>query len=115
MRWGVWSPDDQECWLPVMEQLYDQHWKCSSTSSPSRDDVESENRSIPQILHFIWLGEDFPPEFASLQQRWAEMHPGWEIKLWGDDEIRLLVLENQAAFDDVHNYGGKSDIARYEV
>jgi mannosyltransferase OCH1-like enzyme len=41
---------------------------------------------IPRILHFIWLGhEPIPMRLREFRAGWERLHPGWEIRDWGED------------------------------
>jgi hypothetical protein len=43
---------------------------------------------IPRIFHQIWVGPDpLPNEYAVYQQTWLEHHPGWELRLWTEENI----------------------------
>ena len=43
---------------------------------------------IPRIFHQIWVGPDpLPDEFAAYGQTWLDHHPGWELKLWTDENF----------------------------
>jgi mannosyltransferase OCH1-like enzyme len=43
---------------------------------------------IPRIFHQIWLGPDPPPEHENAYRAsWGEYHPGWEVRLWREDEL----------------------------
>lgn len=75
---------------------------------------------IPKILHRIWLGGDAPPVYQSFLERWRVLHPGWEIRDWGDGDFGWL--KNQHLFDSASEYVAqdavyqmKSDVARYEI
>jgi mannosyltransferase OCH1-like enzyme len=72
------------------------------------------------ILHQMWVGGPLPEQHA----RWIEgvkaMHPGWEHRLWGDDDLRWL--QNRDVYDDAenrvpdHKVGQfRSNVARYEI
>jgi mannosyltransferase OCH1-like enzyme len=41
---------------------------------------------IPKLLHFIWVGDENRRPDA-LIQTWAAQHPGWDVKLWTNDDI----------------------------
>ena len=44
--------------------------------------------AIPRIIHRIWVGpEELPAEFAAFGEQWADMHPGWEHRLWTEDNL----------------------------
>ncbi len=70
---------------------------------------------IPKIIHQIWLGSPFPDKYKAWQETWLAHHPGWEYKLWTDDDIASLKLENGDLLERAVNYGQKSDILRYEI
>ncbi len=43
---------------------------------------------IPRLFHQIWLGpQPFPKEFKSYQRTWLEQNPGWELRLWTEDDL----------------------------
>lgn len=45
---------------------------------------------IPRVFHQIWLGLDPLPEtHASYQETWLRHHPGWELRLWTEDNMPL--------------------------
>lgn len=51
---------------------------------------------IPRILHRIWIGGPLPKEFAGYGRKWAELHPGWSVRL---HERPPFPLRNQGLFD----------------
>lgn len=71
--------------------------------------------NIPKIIHQIWLGSPFPKRYKRFQDLIKTLHPGWDYKLWTDENIKQLRLFNQKAYDTASNFGEKSDIARYEI
>jgi inositol phosphorylceramide mannosyltransferase catalytic subunit len=78
------------------------------------DIITSEYR-IPPIIHFIWLGSPLPEVSRELIETWKFFHPGWTVKVWGDQEAKEFKMVNREAFDGALNYGEKSDIWRYEI
>jgi mannosyltransferase OCH1-like enzyme len=69
---------------------------------------------IPHIIHRIWLGNDPMPEpFQHFGESWRQHHPGWEMRLWTDDN--LPELRYPEAFDRARNHSERSDVLRYEV
>lgn len=69
---------------------------------------------IPRIIHQIWLGSQVPHKYADWMKSWMNWH-GWEYKLWTDEEVKKIKLVNQDIYDQVSNYGQKSDILRCEL
>lgn len=74
-----------------------------------------KEQKIPKILHMIWLGGELPKKYEVLNQIWKDKNPDWELKIWNDSEIEKLNMANRYLYDNVKNYGAKSDIARYEI
>ncbi|CAM9806975.1 unnamed protein product [Chrysoparadoxa australica] len=109
LRFGLWSEDDAQ-WLQLMQQLYNAHAPRLMAPHPP-----GEQERIPRIIHHCWLGGELPPAFAQLIDGWRQLHPTWEMKLWGEDDVAGLQLKNQQAFDEATNPGMKSDIMRYEI
>ena len=56
---------------------------------------------IPRIFHRVWVGGHMPADLARLGDSWLAKNPGWEMRLWTDDN--LPPLRNQAIYDDAHN------------
>ncbi len=71
---------------------------------------------IPRKLHQIWVGpREVPQGWADA---WRDKHPGWEYRLWREDDIAALPLANAAAYAYYRtqkNWVGMSDIARYSI
>ena len=75
---------------------------------------------IPRKIQFVWLGSELPSFFAGLVDACARLHPGWEIKVWGDDEVRQLIAGMGTGLDARFSeqrlsLSTKSDIARYHI
>lgn len=69
--------------------------------------------AIPRKIHRIWLGGPMPEEFVRYGERWAELHPGWEVRTWTESDLSWL--RNRAEFDDANLLSSKANIARYEI
>ena len=41
---------------------------------------------IPKLFHFIWVGDDGKRPDNCIRT-WIDRHPGWEFRLWGNDEL----------------------------
>lgn len=77
-------------------------------------------RVIPRIFHRVWVGGQMPDEFIETGQTWLEQNPGWELKLWTEDN--LPKLKNQALFDNARHLVEsrligrfRSNLARLEI
>lgn len=53
---------------------------------------------IPHQVHRIWLDEPIPATFARYGDRWAKLHPGWDVIDWHDSSS-LPPLHNQELVD----------------
>ena len=74
----------------------------------------SETVRIPKIVHQIWLGGKVPEEYRLWASTWAQLQ-GWTYQLWTDENIHTLKLYNQDLFNEIDNYGEKSDLLRLEI
>jgi mannosyltransferase OCH1-like enzyme len=70
---------------------------------------------IPRVIHQIWIGGKVPEVFKAYMQSWIAKHPGWEYKLWCDEDVKTLHLYNRALYESVDNPGVKSDILKWEI
>ncbi len=70
---------------------------------------------IPKVFHQIWLGPDpLPAEFEPYQQSWQRHHPGWELRLWGEDNLPSE-LRRPEALDRERQPVERADILRLEL
>ena len=57
---------------------------------------------IPKIFHRIWIdfgkGKEPTEEYRNLTERLLNMHPGWEFKLWHENEIIEQIKEHVPFF-----------------
>lgn len=74
---------------------------------------------IPRTFHFVWCGGPMPVRLRRYVQSWQTVHPDWDVRLWGDDDLGWL--RNQSLFDAADMIAGDhagqlmSDIARLEI
>lgn len=69
---------------------------------------------IPRIIHRVWVGpNEMPEEFQRYGETWREHHPGWEVRLWTDDN--LPAFEDPGAPRRARSLTERSDVVRYEV
>jgi mannosyltransferase OCH1-like enzyme len=75
---------------------------------------------IPRKIHFVWLGSELPSLYQALIERCGQLHPGWCLKVWGEEEVRKLVrrmgtrLEARLRQPEL-TLSTKSDLARYHI
>lgn len=74
---------------------------------------------IPRLLHFVWVGDPIPGQFAEWVSGWRDLHPTWDVRVWSEDDLDWL--HNQDIFDRAeqiapgHEGQLRSDVARYEI
>lgn len=66
---------------------------------------------IPKIIHQVWFG-DRPEEIRQLMLTVRAMHPGWEFKMWHEDNIEKLGLNWADLIDKCQNAASVSNIVR---
>ncbi len=70
---------------------------------------------IPRIIHQIWLGRNpLPDEFATYVESWKHNHPGWEHRLWTEENIPTD-LRRPEALERIRHPVERADILRYEL
>lgn len=76
---------------------------------------ETNDYGIPKIIHQIWVGDQSKrPQFC--MDTWKMKD--WKYKLWTEDEIEELQLQNQELYDYFYEkkiWHGCSDVARIEI
>lgn len=74
---------------------------------------------IPRVIHQFWVGPRPAPE--AWMSTWKALNPGFDYKLWTEEEVDAFGLRNRAPYDRLMNlhtptgYGGASDVVRAEV
>ncbi len=102
--------DEHVRWLPGGAKL------STSLSEPRalprhREIRDARSAPIPRIVHRIWLGDaPMPPEYEAYGRSWAEHHPGWEHRLWTDQDV-----PHPPGADNARNLSERSDLLRYEI
>lgn len=69
---------------------------------------------ISKTIHVVWIGdeEQRPDKFI---QTWRTMNPLWNIRLWGNKELRETNWINSEKIRATSNFAGKADMMRYEI
>ncbi|KAA9339030.1 glycosyltransferase [Adhaeribacter soli] len=70
---------------------------------------------IPKIIHYCWFGgKEIPEEYAGYIAEWKQLHPGWEIMRWDEENIAAdsAYLQNAIALG---NWANCSNYARLKV
>jgi mannosyltransferase OCH1-like enzyme len=48
---------------------------------------------IPTIIHQTWKTKEVPGEYFKWVQSWRLFNPGWEYRLWTDDDNRMFMAQ----------------------
>lgn len=81
-------------------------------------DLPPKIYSIPPILHFIWLGSPLPEKGRQTIKSWLDHHPGWEWKLWTDEEVNQFPWTDdhlRSVFEQADSWAEKADILRLDI
>jgi len=87
--------------------------KLPSIFTPREQSIQKKPATIPKIIHQIWIGPHRCP--THLMQTWKTMHPDWEYRFWGNNEIASHSFRNQRHIDSIPNWAGKCNVIRYEL
>lgn len=87
----------------ILRDLYDKNLK--------RTGIEK----IPTTIHQIWLGSKVPERILKNAKSIKSANPGYEYKLWTDADAEAFHFDNKKIFNEVKNFGQKSDILRYAI
>ncbi len=72
---------------------------------------------IPKIVHQTWKTKNVPEKCKEWVKSWKEKNPGWEYRLWTDEDNRNLIKGYFPRFlriyDSFHKPIYRADIARY--
>jgi hypothetical protein len=70
---------------------------------------------IPRTIHRVWLGTaPIPTEHQRFGETFAQHHPGWEMRLWTDEDLPGLGITAEER-ERTRAYSELSNLARYEV
>lgn len=72
---------------------------------------------IPKIIHIIWIG-DSSKQPTNCINSWLLNNESFEIKLWGNHELRTFNWHNKKHIDNLLSIGffnGVADLMRYEI
>lgn len=69
--------------------------------------------AIPRVIHRIWFGQAIPEDFQRYGETWRQHHPGWEMRLWTQDN--LPALSRPSALERARHAAERANILRYEL
>jgi mannosyltransferase OCH1-like enzyme len=73
--------------------------------------------AIPRQIHIVWIGDD-KKRPDDLIQTWVDKNPGWEVKVWGNEELHGIDWVNSQhikTYLEQKKYSGVADMMRYEI
>lgn len=91
-------PDDEYPWGKIIVNYRRYYQYYSGDRTPI----------IPKILHFLWLNGELPLTYIKLIDKWIELHPTWEFKIWTKKELNSAGITNSMyyKFEILYLYGG---------
>ena len=73
-------------------------------------------RPIPRVVHQTWKNAEVPGDLAAWRRSWIALNPGWEPRLWTDEDCRELIRRDYpwflAVFDEYPEGVMRADAAR---
>jgi len=71
---------------------------------------------IPKLIHLIWIG-DQSKRPSRWMETWKEQNPSYEVKIWGNDEVRAekWMLGEQIIGWSNREMNGAADVLRWEI
>src|SRR2546429_5904594 len=70
---------------------------------------------IPRVFHQIWLGPNpLPEEYQRYQQTWLDCHPGWELRMWTEENLPEG-LRRPEAYEKLRAPAERANILRLEL
>lgn len=74
---------------------------------------------IPRVIHQLWKDAEIPERYAPLCATWDRLNPGWERRLWTDQDLARLVETHYPALAPIYwGYAeniNRADLGRYLV
>lgn len=58
---------------------------------------------IPRVVHQSWRDAAVPDALAGWRSSWQEQNPGWELRLWTDEDNRELIRRDYAWFLPIYD------------
>lgn len=84
-----------------------------------RQDGGNVDGGIPHLIHQTWKTHDVPARFADGVNSWKTKNPGFEYKLYDDEESRAFVKtrypEFLALYDELPSNVQRADVFRYLI
>jgi mannosyltransferase OCH1-like enzyme len=61
------------------------------------------------------MGGDMPEQYKQYAKTWTECNPGWEYKLWTEENDYEIYIPNRNLYKSITHLGQKSDFLRYHI
>ena len=70
---------------------------------------------IPRVFHQVWVGPaPLPEDYRRYGQTWLDHHPGWELRLWTDENLPDG-FERKEVYERLRQPAERSDMLIFEV
>ncbi|KAL6759989.1 nucleotide-diphospho-sugar transferase [Haematococcus lacustris] len=79
------------CWWTLLSSRV-------SYALPETVPAASSNAPVPKILHQTWRDKNLPARWRAAQQSCIDAHPGYEYRLWTDDDAEQLIASHYPWF-----------------
>lgn len=70
---------------------------------------------IPKIVHYAWFGREIPIEVEERVQRWKQILPDWEFKLWNQENWDFSQYSFSKQMYEIKNWAYLTDVLRLDV
>ena len=68
---------------------------------------------IPKVLNFIWIGSEVLPRIQERVDKFAELNPNCEVKIWNDENIKEFGIDEQ--LENSFNHTMRADLVRFQI
>lgn len=58
----------------------------------------TDGGEIPRVIHQTWKTREIPEHLRAFQRSVVELHPGWDVRLWTDEDNRAFIAEHYPWF-----------------
>lgn len=69
---------------------------------------------IPKIVHYAWFGREIPIEVEERVQRWKQILPDWEFKLWDEENWDFSQYSFSKQMYETKNWAYLTDVLRLD-
>lgn len=77
---------------------------------------ETPNKEIPHVIHYCWFGKgELTPLAKKCLQSWQDCMPGYEIRLWNEDNFDVNQNDYIREAYEAKKYAFVSDYARLKI